>query len=74
MNQGLRVWVDFESGGDPIAGNVRTTWGGQAFTGWLELISGLEHALREWREPGASGQGAEPLASGPHPERPVSQS
>jgi hypothetical protein len=69
MDKPLRVFVDFDTGGDPIAGSVSTGLGSEAFTGWLELISGLERALSGWVRPGAGGPGARPPVPGSEPDQ-----
>jgi hypothetical protein len=45
MGDPLRVYVDFDAVGDPIAGTVTTGVQRRAFTGWLGLIAGLEKAI-----------------------------
>jgi hypothetical protein len=52
MSDSLRVYVDFDAGGDPIAGTVTTGVEQRAFTGWLGLIAGLQNAIGDRDEDG----------------------
>lgn len=69
MTGSLRVYVDFDTRDDPIAGRLSTHEGEQPFTGWLGLISALESAIGprdqdEGRE-GSLGAGAPRASAGP---------
>ncbi|MFE5819936.1 hypothetical protein [Streptomyces sp. NPDC056479] len=46
-----RVIVDFASDADPVSGCVTTSDGGQAFSGWLELIQILDQARTATPQP-----------------------
>jgi hypothetical protein len=46
----LSVSVVFDTSTDPIGGRMSSDGGERPFTGWLGLISGLEHTLEEWHE------------------------
>jgi hypothetical protein len=50
MYEPLRVSVEFDTGGHPIAGRLTTREGQRPFTGWLGLIAGLENAIGGWQE------------------------
>jgi hypothetical protein len=63
----LRVYVDFDSHDDPIAGRLSSGAGERPFTGWLGLIAALERAIAradqdEARE-GPRGAGVPPGSS-----------
>jgi hypothetical protein len=58
MREPLRVYVEFDRDGDPIAGTLNAGAGQQPFTGWLGLISGLEKAVGNWHR--ANGQARRP--------------
>ena len=45
MRGSLRVSIDFEMRGDPIAGTISSEGVQQPFTGWLGLMSGLQRAV-----------------------------
>jgi hypothetical protein len=45
MSGSLRVYVDFETSEDPIAGRLSCGNGDRPFTGWLGLIAALESAI-----------------------------
>jgi hypothetical protein len=67
MSDPLRVCVDFDARGDPIAGTVTTGAEQRPFTGWLGLIAGLENAIEGWQED--DGGVGFPGAQRPAPER-----
>jgi hypothetical protein len=45
VSESLRVYVDFETSEDPIAGRLSCGHAERAFTGWLGLIAALETAI-----------------------------
>jgi hypothetical protein len=51
MSKPLRVRIEFETPGDPIAGTLFVDGAQQSFTGWLGLMSGLQRAVDNQREP-----------------------
>ena len=69
MTGSLRVYVDFDTREDPIAGRLSSQAGERPFTGWLGLISALESAIGpgdqdEARE-GSRGAGVPRASAGP---------
>lgn len=61
MTEPLRVCLEFDATDDPIAGSVSAGAEQRPFTGWLGLISALEHAIDVGRsaDPREGLQGAE---------------
>ncbi|MGN6866877.1 MAG: hypothetical protein ACTHMY_00580 [Solirubrobacteraceae bacterium] len=47
MTERLHVGVDFDATEDPIAGWLTNGAERRPFTGWLGLISALEHAISD---------------------------
>jgi hypothetical protein len=65
----LRVYVDFDTRTDPIAGRLSSQDGEWPFTGWLGLISALESVIgprdQEEAREGSLGAGAPRASAGP---------
>ena len=70
VRQPLGVYVEFDTGGEPIAGRLETSEGQQPFTGWLGLISGLERAIGAWHQAGSSAGSPQTRRPAQSPGRP----
>lgn len=67
MSESLRVWVEFDTGRDPIGGRLSCRDSERAFTGWLGLIAALESAIAERKDRGDDAGEGPPGAGDPRP-------
>lgn len=67
MNESHRVWVEFDTGEDPIGGRLSCGDDERPFTGWLGLIAALESAVAGLKDRSDDAGEGLPGAEAPRP-------